>query len=64
MTVVMMRMAKMLLAMLMCGFTRIARLDSPFVSVRVHIQGLFYAPSSPVAQQCRNLITQFDTSPS
>lgn len=63
MTVAMMHMAKMLLAMLMHRFPRIARLDSPFVSVRVHIHELFYARSSPIAQQCRNLITHFDTSP-
>jgi hypothetical protein len=63
MTVAMMRMAKMLLAMLIRRFPRIARLDGPFVSVRVHIHELFYARSNPIAQQCRDLITHFDTSP-
>jgi len=61
--VAMMRMAKMLMAMRMCRFRRIARPDSPSVSIRVHIHELFYARSNAIARQWPNLITQFDTSP-
>jgi hypothetical protein len=40
---VMVAVAKMLMAMLMGGVARIARLNGMFVSVRVHIHKLFYA---------------------
>jgi hypothetical protein len=42
-TVSMMPEAKMRVAMLMCRFRRITRLDSPPVDVRVHSQRVFYA---------------------
>ena len=61
--VTMMRMAKMVVAMLMCRFCGIARPDSPSMNIRLHIQELFYAPSNAIARQWTNLITQFDTSP-
>ena len=61
--VAMMRMAKMLVTMRMCRFRGIARFDSPSVSIRLHIQELFYARSNAIARQWANLITQFDTSP-
>jgi hypothetical protein len=58
-----MRVAKMPVAMLMCRFCGIARPDGPSVSIRLHIQELFYARSNGIARQWANLITQFDTSP-
>ena len=62
-SVAMMRMAKIVEAVRMCRFRGIARPDSPSVSIRLHIQELFYAPSNAIARQWLNLITQFDTSP-
>ena len=47
----MMRMAKMLVTMLMSRFRGIARPDSPSVSIRLHIQELFYARSNGIARQ-------------
>jgi hypothetical protein len=61
--VAMMGMAKMLVNLLRCRFRGIARSDRPSVSIRLHIQELFYARSNVSARQCRHLITQFDTSP-
>ena len=58
-----MRVAKMPVAMLVCRFRGITRPDSPSVSIRLHIQELFYARSNGIARQWANLITQFDTSP-
>jgi len=58
-----MRVAKMPVAVLMCRFCRITRPDGPSVSIRLHIQQLFYARSNGIARQWANLITQFDTSP-
>ena len=49
--VAMMRMAKMLVTMRMCRFRGIARFDSPSVSIRLHIQELFYARSNVIARQ-------------